>query len=129
MIIYPPQIARLGSFTGSNLQGAVRLLMHACQESGVAGVVADGVEQRVHPDECHVEAVAVERVLERVEGMVEFIDAKIIDADLVSGAGAGRGGGEESAGARAPIGLPSVLSVHVKKSGTVELWLVLRAAQ
>jgi hypothetical protein len=54
---------------------AVRLLMHACQEIGVAGVVADGVEEWVHADECHVEAVAVERVLERVEGMVEFVDA------------------------------------------------------
>ena len=63
--------------------------MHAPQESGVAGVVADGVEQWVHADESHVEAVAVERVLERVERMVEFVDAKIVDADLVSGAGSG----------------------------------------
>ena len=58
--------------------------MNACQESGVTGVVADGVEEWVHADECHGEAVAVERVLERVEGMVEFVNAKIIDADLVS---------------------------------------------
>ena len=64
------------------------LLMHACQESGVAGVLADRVEQWVYADERHVEAVAVERVLERVERMVEFVDAKIVDADLVSGAGA-----------------------------------------
>ena len=86
-----------GPFTDGNLQGAIRLLMHAFQESGIAGVVADGVEQRVHAEECHGEAVAVERVLERVEGMVEFVDAKIIDADFVSGAGVGCGG-EESAG-------------------------------
>src|ERR1700722_20447002 len=72
-----------GSFTGSNLQGAARLLMHACKESGVAGVVADGVEEWVHADERHIETVTVERVLERVEGMIEFVDAKIIDADLV----------------------------------------------
>jgi len=63
--------------------------MHACQESGVAGVVADGVEEWVHADECHVEAVVVERVLEGVEGMIEFVDAKIIDADLVNDAGVG----------------------------------------
>ena len=92
MIIYPRQIAGLRSFTRSNLQGVVRLLMDACQQSGVTGVVADGIEKGVHTDECHGEAVAVERVLEGVEGMVEFIDAKIIYADLVSDAGAGRGG-------------------------------------
>jgi hypothetical protein len=49
--------------------------------------MADGVEEWVHADECHVEAVAVERVLERVEGMVEFVNAKIINANLESGAG------------------------------------------
>jgi hypothetical protein len=68
-------------------QAAIRLLIHPCQESRVAGVVADGVEEWIHADECHVEAVAVDGVLERLEGMVEFVDAKIIDADLVSGAG------------------------------------------
>lgn len=84
--------------------------------------MADGVKERVHANECHVEAVAVDRVLERFEGMVEIIDAKIIYADLISGAGAGCGG-VESAGVCAPIGLPSVLPVHAKKSGAVELWL------
>jgi hypothetical protein len=61
--------------------------MHTCQEIGVARVIADGVEERVHPDECHVEAVPVERLLEGVEGMVELVDAKIIGANLVSSAG------------------------------------------
>lgn len=65
--------------------------MHACQERGVPGVVADGVEERVHADQCHVEAAAVQRVLKRVEGMVQFVDAKIIDADLVRGAWADGG--------------------------------------
>jgi hypothetical protein len=63
-----------------HLKGAVRLLMNACQESGVAGIVADGVEKWVRADKCHVDAVAVERVLKRLEGMVEFVDAKIVDA-------------------------------------------------
>ena len=63
--------------------------MNTCQESGEATVVTDGIEERVHPDECHGEAMAVERVLDGVEGMIEVVDAKIIDADLVSGAGAG----------------------------------------
>ena len=47
-----------------NLQGEIRLLVHAPQKSSVAGVVPDGIEQRVHADESHVEAVPVERVLE-----------------------------------------------------------------
>lgn len=63
--------------------------MHACQESGVAGVVADGIEEWIHADECHVIAAAVKRVLEGAEGMVEVVDAKIIDANVVSGAGVG----------------------------------------
>ncbi len=64
-------------------------MVHACQESGVAGILANRVEYRVHADECHAEAVAVDRVLERIEGMVEIIDAKIINADLIIDAGAG----------------------------------------
>jgi hypothetical protein len=78
-----------GLFTGLHLQGVVRLLMHALEESGVTGVAADGVEEWVHADESHVEAVVIERMLEGVEGVLEFVDAKIIDADLVSDAGVG----------------------------------------
>ena len=63
--------------------------MNTLQENGVAGIVADGVKERVHADEGHVEAVSVDRVLEGVESMVEVVDAKIIDADLVRDAGAG----------------------------------------
>ena len=113
----------LSPFTGSNPQGAVRLLMHPCQERGVAGVVADRIEQWIHADKCHVEAVAVERALKRFERMVEIANSKIIDADLVSRARAGWGS-EESAGARAPIGLPPVLLIHAKKSSDIDLWLV-----
>ena len=76
-------------FPVANLQVAVLLLMHAYQESGVAGIVTDGVEEWVYADECHVEAVVVERVLEGVKGMIEVVDAKIIDANFVSGAGVG----------------------------------------
>ena len=65
---------------------AVRLLMNASQECGVAGIIADRVEKRIHANERHIEAVAVHRVLKRFEGMVEFVHAKIIDADLESGA-------------------------------------------
>lgn len=68
---------------------AIRLSMHACQESGIAGVLADGVEEWVHADECHVEAMTVESVLERVKGMIEIVGSKIIDADLISGARVG----------------------------------------
>ena len=92
--------------------------MHAFQESGVAGVVADGVEERVYADECHVQSVVVERVLEGIEGMVEVVDSKIIDADLVRGAGVDRCG-EESECAGAPIGLPSMFLIHGNKSGDV----------
>jgi hypothetical protein len=90
--------------------------------------LADGVEKWVHAEECHVEAVAVERVLERVEGMVEFVDAKIIGAYFVSGTGAGWNC-EQSAGPHAPIGPPSVLPIHAKKSGGVEPWLLVQHYQ
>ena len=100
-----------------------RLLMDEGQERGVAGVLAHGVEERINADECHAETVAVDRVLERVESMVEFIDAKIIDADLVSRAGTVRRV-EEHTGAHAPVGLPSVLLIYAKKSGGIEPWLI-----
>jgi hypothetical protein len=45
--------------------------MHPFQECGIARVMADGVEERVHADERHVEAVAVERLIEGIEGTVE----------------------------------------------------------
>jgi hypothetical protein len=114
------QIAKTSSFTGSNIRGGVRLLMHAFQESGVAGIVADGVEERIHADECHAEAVVVDRVLERFEGMVKIMNAKIVDPELVTRAGVGWGC-EERTDLRAPIGLPSVLLIFGKQSSGVEL--------
>ncbi len=60
----PRRVTGLSHGFRRNLQGGVRLLVHARQESGVAGVVADGIEQRVHADESHRNAVLVERVLE-----------------------------------------------------------------
>src|SRR6185437_12916190 len=99
------------------------LLVHAGEQSGVARVVPDGIEQWVHADQCHVEAAFVDCALERFEGMVEITNTKIINADLVRRAGIGWSG-EESVVARAPVGLPSVLLVHAKKIGGVELWLV-----
>ena len=65
----------------------VCLLVNAFQERGVAGVVADGVEKRIHTDRCHIEAMALDRVLKRFKGMVEFVHSKIIDAYFVSCAG------------------------------------------
>ena len=76
------------------------LLMHAFQESGLAGVVADGVKERVHADECHAEAVVADGLLERFEGMVEIMNTKIANPDLVNRAGMGWSR-EESAGVRA----------------------------
>jgi hypothetical protein len=60
----PLQISGLSQFFVRNLQGAVRLLVHTPEKRGIAGVVANGVEKWVHTDECHVEAVAVERMPE-----------------------------------------------------------------
>ena len=66
--------------------------------------------------------MGVDGVLERFEGVVAIVDAKIIYADLISGARVA-GVGEEGVAARAPIGLPSMLLVGFKKSASVELWL------
>jgi hypothetical protein len=59
-------------------------LVDATEESDVARVMADRVENGVNTHECHVEAVPVECVVEGVECVVEFVDAKIVRADLVS---------------------------------------------
>ena len=50
----------------------IRLLMHPFEQSGVTGVVAHRVEERILADEGHVEAMVVECVLERVEDPFEF---------------------------------------------------------
>jgi hypothetical protein len=67
------------------------LLVHTVQESGVAGILAYRIKERVYANQRHIQTVVIESALERVEGIVEIVDAKIIDADLICGAWADSG--------------------------------------
>ena len=95
-------------------------MVDASEEGSVARVLADRVKKRVHAHESHVEAVLVKRMVEGVECVVEFVDPKIVNTDLVSSAGF-RGEGEENLAARLPIRLPSVLLIHRKKCARIDL--------
>src|ERR1700761_4069816 len=68
-------------------RGRTALLVDASEEGSVARVLADRVKKRVHAHESHVEAVLVKRMVEGVECVVEFVDPKIVNTDLVSSAG------------------------------------------
>ena len=88
-IDYPQQVASRSPIRDSAFQSEVGLLMHAREQSGVAGILADGVQEWIHSDESHREAVVIERALERGEGVVELLEAKIVNANLVIVAGLG----------------------------------------
>ena len=80
---------RLGSGWGDApmLEERTALLVDTGEEGGVAGIVANRVEERVNTNKSHVEAMLVECSVEGIECVGEFADAKIVDADLVRGAG------------------------------------------
>lgn len=64
-----------------------RLRVKAGEESGVAWVAADRVEDRVHAEKRHGVAVLVERAVEGDKGLVETVGAEVVQGKLILSAG------------------------------------------